>query len=156
MNKLPVFRTAGRAIGFTLWNSFTIFRLAWLPISLLLAAQIGLSLYIMRLEGETLHTLPNPVTVGLILERVLAFNLAFVVLQMIAFAAVAVSIHRVILFGDRRPGQYFNFAFGKTALPDDAKAAIWRSSSVRAKASASGTSGRSGSLRSPNCRIGTA
>lgn len=114
MNKLPVFRTAGRAIGFTLWNSFTIFRLAWLPIALLLAAEIGLSAYILQLEGETLRTLPNPLTVGTILENVLAFYVVFLVLQTIAFAAVAVSIHRVILFGDHRPGQYFNFAFGKT------------------------------------------
>jgi hypothetical protein len=114
MNKLPVFRVAGRAIGFTLWNSFTIFRLAWLPIVALFAAQIGLSAYIMQIDGETLETLPNPLTVALFLQKILAFSIADLVLQTIALAAVAVSIHRVILFGDRRPGQYFNFAFGKT------------------------------------------
>ncbi len=114
MEKLPVFRTAGRAIGFTLWNSFTIFRLAWLPFTALFAAQIGLSLFILRIDGETLDHLPNPLTVGTILERVLAFDIAYFVLEAIAVAAVAVSIHRVILFGERRPGQYFNFAFGKT------------------------------------------
>lgn len=114
MEKLPVFRVAGRAIGFTLWNSFTIFRLAWLPIVALFAAQIGLSAYIMQVDGETLKTMPNPMTVSLIVEKALALNIANLVLQTIALAAVAVSIHRVILFGDRRPGEYFNFAFGKT------------------------------------------
>ncbi len=114
MNKLPVFRVAGRAIGFTLWNCFTIFRLAWFPIVALFAAQIGLSAYIMQIDGETLRGLPNPLTVALVLERIVAFNVANLVLQTIALAAVAVSIHRVILFGDRRPGQFFNFAFGKT------------------------------------------
>jgi hypothetical protein len=116
MNKLPVFRVAGRAIGFTLWNSFTIFRLAWLPIVALFAAQIGLSAYIMQIDGETLRALPNPMTVAVIVEKALALNIANLVLQTIALAAVAVSIHRVILFDDRRPGQYFNFAFGKTEL----------------------------------------
>ena len=114
MNKLPVFRVAGRAIGFTLWNCFTIFRLAWFPIVALFVAQIGLSAYIMQIDGETFRGLPNPFTVALVVERILAFNIANLVLQTIALAAVAVSIHRVILFGDRRPGQYFNFAFGKT------------------------------------------
>jgi hypothetical protein len=114
MNKLPVFRVAGRAIGFTLWNCFTIFRLAWFPIVALFAAQIGLSAYIMQIDGETLRGLPNPFTVALVVERILAFNVANLVLQTIALAAVAVAIHRVILFGDRRPGQFFNFAFGKT------------------------------------------
>jgi hypothetical protein len=37
-------------------------------------------------------------------------------LQAIVVAAVAVAIHRVILFGDRRDGQYFSFAFGWTEL----------------------------------------
>lgn len=114
MNKLPVFRVAGRAIGFTLWNCFTIFRLAWFPIVALFAAQIGLSAYVMQIDGETLRGLPNPMSVALVLERILAFNVANLVLQTIALAAVAVAIHRVILFGDRRPGQFFNFAFGKT------------------------------------------
>ncbi|MFM9864572.1 MAG: hypothetical protein ACKVRO_13285 [Micropepsaceae bacterium] len=114
MNKLPVFRVAGRAIGFTLWNSFTIFRLAWLPVAALFAAQIGLSAYIMQIDGETMRGLPNPLSVAFIMERLVAFNVTNMILQAIALAAVAVSIHRVILFGDRKPGQYFNFAFGKT------------------------------------------
>lgn len=114
MNKLPVFRTAGNAIGFTLWNAFTIFRLAWLPFVALFAAELGLAIYIMRSLGETLDGAPNPMTIGLIFEKVFALNIAVMVLQAIVITSVAVSIHRVILFGERRPGEYFNFAFGKT------------------------------------------
>lgn len=114
MEKLPVFRTAGNAIGFTLWNSFTIFRLAWLPFTALFAAEFGLAYFIMSSLGETLDRAPNPMTIGLIFEKVFALNLAIMVLQAIVIASVAVSIHRVILFGDRRPGEFFTFAFGKT------------------------------------------
>jgi hypothetical protein len=38
------------------------------------------------------------------------------ILQLIATAAVAVAIHRVILFGDRKPGHYFTFSFSRTEL----------------------------------------
>jgi hypothetical protein len=37
-------------------------------------------------------------------------------LQLIAMSAVAVSIHRVILFGDTKPGVWFNFPFGATEV----------------------------------------
>ena len=34
----------------------------------------------------------------------------------LALSVVAVAVHRIILFGDRRPGQYFAFPFGMTEL----------------------------------------
>lgn len=116
MNKLPVFQTVGNAIGFTLYNSFTIFRLAWLPFAAFLAAELVLGVMLARSLGLTIGEVPNPLTIGMIFEKVLIVNIAFAILQALVVAAVAVSIHRVILFGDRRPGQYFNFAFGRTEL----------------------------------------
>jgi hypothetical protein len=45
-----------------------------------------------------------------------SLQVASIILQLIATASVAVSIHRVILFGERQPGHYFLFAFGRTEL----------------------------------------
>lgn len=114
MNKLPVFRTAGRAIGFTFYNGFTIFRLAWLPFTAYLVAQYALAFVIITSLGVPVTGALNPFTVGVIFGKALFLNIANILLQALVVAAVAVSIHRVILFRDRREGNYFNFAFGKT------------------------------------------
>jgi hypothetical protein len=116
MNKLPVFQTVGNAMGFTLYNSFTIFRLAWLPFAAFMAAELALGVVLAQSLGVTIGEVPNPLTISMIFEKVLIVNIALGLLQALVVAAVAVSIHRVILFGDRRPGQYFNFAFGRTEL----------------------------------------
>jgi hypothetical protein len=114
MHKLPVFRTAGNAIGFTLYNSFTIFRLAWFPFAALIVTEGALACALILSMGEKIDGLPSPFKIGEVLESALALNIIVLVLQAIVIAAVAVSIHRVILFGDRRPGHYFNFSFSKT------------------------------------------
>jgi hypothetical protein len=111
MVQLPVFRTYGNALGFTLWNAFTIFRLTWLP-TVLLAFVVMLPSFFLDTDlSRALYGLDeheNLLTLGL------GFQLALNLLQAIAMTSVAVAVHRVILFNDRRPGHYFVFAFGAT------------------------------------------
>lgn len=113
MVQLPVFRVFGNAVRFTLWNAFTIFRLTWLPIACLVAIGI-LPLVVGRevffqfygLDDRTLDETDVSLFVGI--------QLALNLMQAIVMTSVAVAIHRVILFDERRPGHYFLFAFGKT------------------------------------------
>lgn len=115
MNKLPVFRTYGNALGFAFGSYFTVLRLTWLPF----AAWIG-SLFVLGylLQATVLPpefaqaddaqaVIKNWELFGLI-------QLFSVVLQVLIFAIVAVTVHRIILFDDRKPGEYFNFPFGMT------------------------------------------
>jgi len=116
MNKLPVFRTFGHAVGFTFANFFTIFRLAWLPFAALLIAMFALGLFAADImtAGPLGKPMVDPFTIGEHIAQFVFLEVTLILLQAIVIAAVAVSVHRVILFGDRRPGAYFNFAFGKT------------------------------------------
>jgi hypothetical protein len=116
MNKLPVFRTFGNAVGFTFGNFFTIFRLAWLPFAAMLGAMFGIGYFLTDMMTKSPLGTPmiDPLTVNDHIEQFVFLEITMILLQAIVVAAVAVSIHRVILFGDRKPGQYFNFAFGKT------------------------------------------
>ncbi len=111
MHKLPVFRTFGNALGFTIGNFFTIFRLSWLPFTAFLAANFVLGFYLQDLVG---HKLVDPFTIFAHIDDIFFLQVVTGILQLIVIAAVAVSIHRVILFGDRNPGSYFNFPFGTT------------------------------------------
>jgi len=118
MRKLPVFATVGNAVGFAFGNFFMVLRLAWLPFAAYIAAlaAIGYSMQSTLVEELLASDPPNP---GVILNHLdeLAFLYGtMLLLQVIVVSAVAVSIHRVILFGDRKPGQYFVFAFGGTEI----------------------------------------
>jgi hypothetical protein len=111
MVQLPVFRTYGNALGFTLWNAFTIFRLTWLPTALLVFVVMLPSFFLNTDLARALYGLDEPenlATLGI------GFQLALNLLQAIAMTSVAVAVHLVILFNDRRPGHYFVFAFGRT------------------------------------------
>ena len=43
-------------------------------------------------------------------------SLTTLLLEGLALSVVAVRVHRIILFNDRRPGEYFAFPFGKTEI----------------------------------------
>ena len=115
MNKLPVFRTFGNAVGFTLWNCVTIFRLSWLPFGLYFAAIFGLGMAAQQILENKVDTgsLDFPI-VMIGLTRVSIFYGAALLLQALATVAGAVAIHRVILFDDRKQGALASFAFGRT------------------------------------------
>jgi len=121
-NKLPVFRTFGNAIGFAFGNYFTVLRLAWLPFTLLIAAQAGLSYAV----GISLaKRVVNPWVVFEHIDQLLFLQVVTWILQLLVVAAIAVSIHRIILFGDRRPGVYFSFRFRRTEFVYAVMAALW-------------------------------
>lgn len=111
MNKLPVFRTFGNALGFTIGNFFTIFRLTWLPFAALLATNFALGLYLQRM---VVNKRLDPFSIFAHIDEFIFLQVVMLFLHALVIAAAAVAIHRVILFGDRKPGSYFNFAFGTT------------------------------------------
>ncbi len=117
MRKLPVWQTFASAVGFVAGNYFTLLRLTWLPFLALLAVTLVVSPYFaeeaLRSIGPVRH---DPTLIFQNLDKLLFAQGAVALLQAIVIAAVAVAIHRVILFGDRREGQYFSFAFGWTEL----------------------------------------
>lgn len=86
----------------------TLIRLSWLPLVLLLGAQVAIGQALARSAGGTTEAL---------LEAGPYASLAFwssAVLQTIALSVVAVRTHRLALFGDTQPGSYFGFPFGRT------------------------------------------
>jgi hypothetical protein len=115
MNKLPVFRTFGRAVGFTLWNFGTIFRLSWFPLALFIATNIAVGVYAQQVMLGN-KPLVDPISIAKHIDDFVLLNVLMLILQAITFAAVAVSLHRVILFGDRKPGVWINFPFGRTEI----------------------------------------
>jgi hypothetical protein len=122
MHKLPIASTYANVIRFAFGRFFTTLRLSWLPIVLLLAV-IGahFALQFSMISG---HIGPGGAAVaaiktpgfGIDIGLMVGMQAALFVLQLIAMSAVAVSIHRVILFGDTKPGVWFNFPFGATEV----------------------------------------
>lgn len=113
MVQLPVFRVFGNAVRFTLWNAFTIFRLSWLPIACLVAIGV-LPLVLGPEEFSRIYQLDDRTLDETDISLAVGIQLALNLMQAIVMTSVAVAIHRVILFDERRPGHYFLFGFGKT------------------------------------------
>jgi hypothetical protein len=117
MRKLPVWQTFSNAIGFVAGNYFTLLRLTWLPFLALFGVTVLVTPYfteeMLRTVGPDRH---DPMMILRNIDKFLFIQIAIGFLQAIVVAAVAVAMHRVILFGDRREGQYFSFAFGWTEL----------------------------------------
>ena len=122
MHKLPIAATYANVMRFAFGRFFTTLRLTWLPVVLLLAvivAHFGLQFWLMGVPFP--HNMANADTPfgppsGLDMNLMIANQVALFVLQLIAMSAVAVSIHRVILFGDTKPGVWLNFPFGATEI----------------------------------------
>ena len=107
---LRVFGTVGRAYGFLFREFGTILRLSWLPLLLLTIVQYFVGLAIIQPIADDPTDLSGMFTSpsGMLgsLTNLLAYTAGT--------AVVAVALHRVILFGARRPGQYFYLSFGRT------------------------------------------
>lgn len=110
VQELPIVGVLGRTIAFVVVNLWTLFRLTWLPLSLLLATQIGQIYLMLRQVGDVPFASVNGV------YTFFWFVWTSTILQTIAFTAVAVQVHRVVLFNERRPGHYFSFPFGWTEV----------------------------------------
>ena len=84
---MPVFDTVGAVLAFMWLDRWTILRLSWFPMLLATLAE--------RLARDQ---------VGIVSSEFLTVA---------AWAVIAVSLHRVVLFGARAPGTWLNIHFGK-------------------------------------------
>lgn len=107
MNKLPVFQTISRAYAFVIAEAGTIVRLAWLP--LLIAAAVQYAAVRSALELLRAAMAGGQTTFG----RFTLWQGLGTLVAMIGAAIVAVAIHRLALFGERREGSWFSVQFGK-------------------------------------------
>jgi hypothetical protein len=110
MHPLPIFGVIGRTIAFEVTNLWTLFRLTWFPLALLLAAGIGVAYVILQSIGNV--EFASSQGLGAFLWLIWTSML----LQTIAITTVAVQVHRVVLFNDRQKGHYFLFPFGWTEV----------------------------------------
>jgi hypothetical protein len=103
---LPVFATVATSYRFLLRELATVVRLTWFP--LLVVAIVQYFAAEATLDGLA-------VSGGGIGEQAIAspYDLVEWIVQVVVLAIVGVSLHRLILFGDRKPGQYIAFAFGR-------------------------------------------
>jgi hypothetical protein len=107
--KLPVFATVSRAYSFLINDFSTILRLSWLPLLLTsivqyFAAQATYDSVVAALEARDLAAGSGP----------RLWEMVSGLVGIAGTAIVAVALHRVILFGDRKPGQKYYLAFGRT------------------------------------------
>ena len=106
MASLPVFATIGTAYRFLGREFVTVLRLAWFPLLVVAVVQ-----YLAALAAL------DTVAAGGVDQAVASpYDLVQWVVQTVVFAIVAVSLHRFILFDDRKPGQYIAFAFGRPEI----------------------------------------
>ncbi len=120
MNKLPVFSTIGQTFGFVVERRFfTLLRLVWFPALITMIVSLLPALYLFakygrlpekiqhRVAGASVeyHNIEDPVLTGL---ETLDF-----VSQLVLGSIIAVSIHRLIILDDRRPGTFFYLRLSK-------------------------------------------
>jgi hypothetical protein len=110
MHALPIFGITGRSLWFVVANLFSLFRLSWLPLAMLIATTYGMAYGIAQVSpGEAEKAVLNG-------GAFLFATFTELVLNGIVLSVIAVNVHRIILFDDRRPDIYFAFPFGRTEL----------------------------------------
>ncbi len=108
MYPLPGIGVIRRSYGFVSAEFGTIVRLSWFPLLIVAVGQYLVDRAEVDSVISALQTM-NPAVLGQTQWLPLFSGL----LSVVAVSIVAVAIHRVILFGDRKPGTYIYFAFGK-------------------------------------------
>jgi hypothetical protein len=108
MMSLPVFATVATTYRFFFREFGTVIRFAWFPLLVVavvqyFAAEASLDALAAGQSGSD-QPIASP------------YDLVEWIVQIVVFAIVGVSLHRVILFGDRKPGQYIAFAFGRAEV----------------------------------------
>ena len=117
MRKLPVFAVVREVYAFLWRELWTILRLSWFPVLVMTVIQ----LFAMRAMFDSVRAvLQSPPAIGdpmSVIPHIPALweGVNWIV-TLAATAMVAVALHRVILFGDRKEGRYIHFALGKTEL----------------------------------------
>ncbi len=120
MHKLPVFATFGRALWFVIGDLPAIVRLSWFPLLLVTVANYFVGLQMLDLTIDMLEkaqaggTPPDPL--AMMQHPAYTWSLAVGLLQAVAVAIVTVALHRILLYGDRKPGTFIHFSFGKVEL----------------------------------------
>jgi hypothetical protein len=106
MNKLPVFKTVGQVFGFVVERRFfTLLRLIWFPAFLSVVAGVGPAAYQIQKLGADPEPPQLVALYGDPTYQLLAgIN---VVASFVLSAIIAVCVHRLIFFDDRRPGTFF-------------------------------------------------
>lgn len=119
MHKLPVFATFGRALWFVIGDLPAIVRLSWFPLLLVTVANYFVGLQMLDLtisvfEKTAAGAPPDPFAI--LRHPAYTSSLAVALLQAVAVAIVTVALHRILLYGDRKPGTFIHFSFGKVEL----------------------------------------
>jgi hypothetical protein len=114
LHKLPVFATAGRAYGFLVREFGTILRLSWFVILLVLIVQYFAARELYAAMRTALQAQDTAAFTSIATTN--PWHILNTIVTMVGGAIVAVALHRVILFADRRPGHYMHLAFGKVEL----------------------------------------
>jgi hypothetical protein len=107
MPRLPVFATVGRAYSFVFKNLGILYRLCWFPVLI-----FALPEFVSFNPVANVWKSTTPVLLAL------AISVAMVVflVQTFFLSMALVAIHRVILFGDRKPGIFLLFSVGIVEL----------------------------------------
>ena len=116
MNKLPVFATFRNAVKFVFTNLITIARLTWFPLLVLAAAQYFIQQQIMTMQLAAIDSAGPGVSLDDALaaaQGVAPLSLLLTAISILAISIVAVALHRIILFNDKKPGTYILFSFGQ-------------------------------------------
>jgi len=109
MRQLPAIEVVKQSYRFLSSELATVIRLAWFPLLIVSAVQYFVERQ--SLEGMIVAMQSGDVFAALSQPRWPA--LVATLLALLGGAIVAVAIHRVILFGDRKEGTFIYFAFGK-------------------------------------------
>lgn len=111
MYRLPVFATVNRAYAFLINDFSTIVRLSWLPLLLATIVQYvaAHAIYDSAVAALEARTPPSG-------DWPSFWESVSGLIGIVGTAIVAVALHRVILFGDRKPGQFYHIAFGRTEM----------------------------------------
>jgi len=111
MNKLPVFKTVGQVFSFVVERRFfTLLRLIWFPALLSVLAGAGPAVYqFQKFRGQEV---PPEAVWALFADPVYqALYVLNIVVSFVLSSVIAVCVHRLIFFGDARPGTYFYLRF---------------------------------------------
>lgn len=112
MVKLPVFQTLGQTFGFVVERRFfTLLRLVWLPTLLSVLFAMLPEIYAYPTLAAMSEAQANQVLAAD--GTYLALNAVNAIASVVLSAIIAVSVHRLILLDDKRPGSLFNMRFSR-------------------------------------------
>lgn len=113
------FGAAWSALWFWAVHSLTLIRLVWFPFALLGLVGYGWAYWnatseLIAAQARAAGGQANPFFLPY--QQGFEGHLIWALLQLIVLSSTAVAVHRFVIAGERRPGQYFAFAFGKAEL----------------------------------------